>query len=121
MQDRILGPLTMIQLLYAVIGGGAGYSIYMSVPSPWGGIFAFPVLLFTVALIFVKVNERPFLNFFLSMLEFMSNPKRRIWHHQSNDNMQVIIYKPKQHHKQVQTKNIPPERIHELAEKLDQS
>lgn len=119
MQDRILGPLTMIQLVYAVVGGGLAYSILITLPRPFSFVLAAPIAMFTIAVIFVKVNERPFLNFFFAILQFMSSPKQRVWHHGSYDNLKVVIYKTQKAERKIETKQISKEKIHQVATKLD--
>lgn len=119
MQDRIIGPLTMIQFVYAVIGAGACYSIYMALPRPFSIFLAIPVGVFTIAIVFIKINERPFLDFFLAMLQFLSSPKQRIWHHTTTDNLKIVIYKPVSQKHGPDTKDISHEKIAELAKKLD--
>lgn len=121
MQDRIIGPLTMIQLIYAVIGGGLAYSAFMSLPKPLSIITAVPIAIFTFALIFIKVNERPFLDFFLSMVQFMSTPKQRVWHHGAYDNFRVVIFKTRKENKQIQEKHISHTQIEQAAKKSDQA
>ena len=119
MQDRIIGPLTMIQFVYAIIGTGLAYSIVVSVPKPVNYILAAPVALFTIALAFIKINERPFLDFFLAIVNFMSSPKQRIWHHNPGDTMNVVIYKPHKANKVIPTKDISHGKIERLAHRLD--
>ena len=92
MPDRILGPLTMLQFIYAVIGGGGAYVCFMSLPSPLGAILGVIVALFTVAMIFLKINERPFSHFLLSLFRFMSTPKQRVWHKGGTTDLNVEIY-----------------------------
>lgn len=92
MPDRILGPLTMLQFVYAVIGGGGAYVCYMSLPSPLNILLAIIVALFTVAMIFLKINERPFSHFLLSLMRFMSTPKQRVWHKGNATDINVEIY-----------------------------
>lgn len=121
MQDRILGPLTMIQFIYAVIGGGICYAIYMSsIPKPFSYFLIVPVAMFVAAMDFLKINERPFLDFLISVLEFSSVPKQRIWHHEQMPDLRVEIYKAnKQTGPIIQSKNVSREEITALAEKLD--
>jgi hypothetical protein len=118
MQDRIVGPLTMVQFVYAVIGGGLCYSIFMTIPRPYSYLLILPVAAFTVAIVFIKVNERPFINFFLAMIDFFSRPKKRVWRHGSTDNLRVVIYRQRSEPK-YQHKEVSPEKIKELAQKLD--
>ncbi len=121
MQDRIIGPLTMIQFLYAVVGLGFCYGIYMTVPSPISVVLIVPGAMLTVALVFIKINERPFLDFLLAAVQFMSNPKQRIWHHQYVDNLRVVIYSPQKAKSSLadQSKSVSKEEIKQLAQKLD--
>lgn len=122
MQDRILGPLTMVQFIYAVVGGGFCYAIYMSpIPKPFSYFIIVPVALFVIALDFLKVNERPFLDFILSVFEFSSTPRQRLWHHENMSDLKVEIYEPvKQAGPAVQAKTYTKAEIEQLANRLDQ-
>lgn len=120
-QDRILGPLTMIQFIYAVVGGGLCYAVYMAVPAPFSFFLILPIALFVAALIFLKVNERPFLDFIVSVIEFSSTPKQRIWRHNSNlPDLRLEVYQIKKDNgPQVQTKRISKKEMSDFAKKLD--
>ena len=119
-EDRILGPLTMVQFIYAVIGGGICYVIYSVIPAPFSYILISPIALFVVCLIFVKINERPFLLFLISILEYNATPKQRIWHHGNEPDIGVEIYQSKvQTGPTIQPKNISREQIINIAKKLD--
>lgn len=122
MQDRIIGPLTMLQFIYAVIGGGICYGILMSgIPKTIAIIAIIPIAMFVAALIFLKINERPFLDFFLSVIEFSSVPRQRVWKHQNMPDLTLEIYhaQKKNTAPQVQSKNISREEIIDLAKRLD--
>lgn len=94
MPDRILGPLTMIQFVEAVLGGGLAYVCQGSLPSPINTFLAVVVLLFTAAIVFVKINERPFLHYLKAFIKFLSTPKRRVWLKDSPDDFEIEIYTP---------------------------
>lgn len=122
MQDRIIGPLTMLQFMYAVIGGGFCYGVLMSgLPKILAYLIAIPIGLFVAAMIFLKINERPFLDFFLSVLEYSSTPKQRLWHHDNGSDLNVQIYKPKVDNKApvVTAKNYSRADIQKLAKEID--
>lgn len=123
MQDRILGPLTMVQFIYAVVGGAACYAIYMSaIPKPFSYILIVPVAMFVAAMIFIKINERPFLNFLLSVFEFMGAPKQRIWHHQDMTDMRVqVTHVAKNTGPAVEAKHYTREDFRHLANVLDKN
>lgn len=117
-QDRIIGPLSMVQFIYVVIGFGLCYSIFMTIPGPFSYLLIFPTAALTIAIVFIKVNERPFLNFFLSAINFFSKPKKRVWHHQNANNLKVVIYKTRKE-QQYHQKEVSHEQMEELAQKLD--
>lgn len=94
-EDRIVGPLTMIQFVYAVLGAGAGYIMLSMFPSPVGWFFALPIFIFTFCLVFIKVNGRPFGSFLKNLINYLSNPKTRLWH-KADSKIQVEIYQPKE-------------------------
>lgn len=122
MQDRIIGPLTMVQFIYAVVGGGLCYGIFMSgIPRALSIIVIIPIALFVAALIFLKINERPFLEFFLAVIEYTSQPRQRIWRHQNIPDLTVEVYQAKKiaTGPVIQSKKITKEEIAELARRLD--
>lgn len=120
-QDRILGPLTMVQFIYAVVGGGICYGIFNAVPKPFSFFLIVPIALFALALIFLKINERPFLDFLISALEYARSPKKRVWHHENMPDLNLELYKPKEinNHPAAQAKTISHEDIQNAARKLD--
>ena len=89
MQDRIVGPLTMTQFIYAIVGSGASYGLYVSFPKPYSLIMATPIALLTFCMIFVKINEQPFLSFIFHVFEFMSLPKKKVWHQVNEPSVRV--------------------------------
>lgn len=119
-EDRILGPLSMVQFVYAVIGFGFSYVVYSAIPTPFSYIIIAPVLLFVVLLDFVKINERPFLDFFKSAIVYMSMPRQRFWHQGDDTDMDIEFYQVKKDTGPVvQSKGITTEDISALARSLD--
>lgn len=86
LEDKIVGPFTMKQFVYILIGGTIiyGWWNYANTfidPSPMA-IFiplALPVGLLTFCLALVKVNDRPFEIFLLNVFKFIFSPKQRMW------------------------------------------
>ena len=93
-EDKIVGPLTMVQFVYAVVGGGISYFFLTSIPSPLNYILAIPMALFTFCLAFIKVNGQPFTNFLRNIIFYLTSPKTRIWN-KGGTNIRVEIYQPK--------------------------
>lgn len=120
MPDRIVGPLTMIQFIYAVIGGGFCYVISKSMPSPYSYMVIAPIALFVICLDFVKINGRPFLDFFISAIEFLSAPKKRVWHQGSGSDLSIEIYKVEKDKTITPIKQISSKEIADYARQVDE-
>ena len=86
LEDKIVGPFTMKQFLYLMVGGFIIYGWWtyaqqFESPSPMV-IFlalAIPVGLITLSLALVKMNDRPFEFFLLNLFRFVFTPKKRMW------------------------------------------
>lgn len=80
--DKIVGPLTLIQFLYLMVGGIIDYALF-SIVAPVNQLVFFvaaiPVTLIALAFTFLKVQDQPFSHFFVSFLQFLIRPKRRVW------------------------------------------
>ena len=79
-EDKIIGPLTLKQFGYLAGAGGVIFMIYTLVPNFAVFILlSIPVFLFAVALAFLKINGRPFINLIISFIIYMTKPKLFIW------------------------------------------
>ena len=119
-EDKIVGPLTMIQFVYAVVGGGATYLFLISMPAPLNYILAIPAGIFTFCITLVKVNGQPFAHFLKNLLFYLTNPKTRIWNKGSTD-IRVEIYQPKKTEKSdpYADKHYSGKDIERIAEIID--
>jgi hypothetical protein len=83
MEDKITSFLTIRQLIICAIGGGIAYILYISLaPTYYAEVWLPPVafiILLTVAIAFVKINDISFSQWFLLLLEFMIRPRIRVW------------------------------------------
>jgi len=77
--DKIVGPLTMRGLIIAGVGGGIAYFAYMKLDDDTWPFIVVPVVLLTLAIIFVKINDMNFLKWISSLLLLMLTPNRRVW------------------------------------------
>ena len=120
MPDRIIGPLTMIQFVEAVLGGGLAYICYNAFPAPVGILLAILAGCFTVGVVFVKINERPFLFYFVALLKFIATPKQRVWQKGTDNDFDVEIYHPiKQTGTQFEHKQLDKKKLEDIAKQLD--
>jgi hypothetical protein len=84
-EDRIIGPITLRQIILMGIGGGISYMIWGifsqanggATPLPLTIVSAIPFLIFA-AFAFVKINDLSLMRIGLLMLENMSKPRTRI-------------------------------------------
>jgi hypothetical protein len=94
MEDRIVGPLTMVQFVTVMIGGGLVYLSYTVLTPSTFWFVAIPVAIVTLALAFLKVNDQPFPKFAASAMLFIVRPKKRIWQKTDNAETLTIVHKP---------------------------
>jgi len=80
LQDKVIGPLTMIQFLY-VMGGGVIIYLVFNVAGP-GFLFyltAIPVGALSLGLAFLKIQDQPLMHFITAGFIYYLRPKQRIW------------------------------------------
>lgn len=83
MEDKIIGPLTLIQFLYLLAGGVIVYLLFLSFKSSfifW--LLGLPLALVSLALAFLKIQDQPLSYFIKAGLIYLSRPKIRLWQRQ---------------------------------------
>jgi hypothetical protein len=78
-EDRIFGPFTLRQFLFAAGGLGGAYALWSLLPFPIGAIAAVVVAILGGALGFGSVNGRPFLVMVESMVAYAFARKLYLW------------------------------------------
>jgi len=81
-EDKILGPFTLKQFLYIIVGGIIIYVLFNIIGTTNFTLFlliSLPIAALVLALVFVKINERPFVDFFFYFLEFLKEPREKRW------------------------------------------
>ncbi len=78
-EDKIFGPLTVMQFVYLAGGGGFLVALWLVAPLWVAIIFGAPVALLGLALAFYKINERPFVEVLQSWFEYLLKDKLYIW------------------------------------------
>lgn len=80
-EDKIVGPLTLKQLVMLGIGGGITYAVYVSLARNYYiETWLIPTLIpgiLTLLITFVKINGIPFGKWCFLMVEYMMIPKKR--------------------------------------------
>lgn len=80
-EDTIIGPLTMKQFIYAVIGvayGGIMYVLFKDLPVILLLVGGPPTLLMML-LAFYRRQDQPFEAYFLALVNYVGRPKKRLW------------------------------------------
>lgn len=79
-EDKIFGPLTIKQFIYLAGGAGISFVIYSIFPFPIAVLLIVPVVVFSVALAFYKINDRfPFIYIVESAFKYAFGSKLYIW------------------------------------------
>jgi len=82
-EDRIVGPLTLKQIMTVGIGGGISYAVWASASKAWGVVGIVPSIIIwtpcvlSIVFAFVKVNDLSMLKLvFLSIERMLKSPQR---------------------------------------------
>ena len=79
-EDKIFGPLTIKQFIYLVGGAGLSFIAYTFIKPIYISILIIlPILGFTLALAFYKINNKPFINVVEASFYYFFNNKLYIW------------------------------------------
>jgi hypothetical protein len=79
-EDKLFGPLTFRQFLYLVGAGALAFVIWSLIPVAFFAVLlAGPVLAFGIALAFVRINNRPFMNTLEAGFIYLTKSKLYIW------------------------------------------
>ncbi len=82
-EDKIVGPLTLKQLIVIGVGGGITYAIYIFMAKRYFIEVWLPSILpttiLTLCFAFVTINGVPFGKWILLMVEYLKNPRKRMF------------------------------------------
>ena len=86
-EDRIVGPLTLRQLIILAVGFGISYVLFAILNKIYElNVLEYIVIglpgLLAVAFALIRINDIPLMKFMFLFLEFAIKPKKRVWNHQ---------------------------------------
>lgn len=121
MEDRIVGPLTLFQFLYLIIGGMIFYIPFKQGNTVLMILLGIPALILGLAFAFLKVQDQPFSKFIVASIGYYLRPRTRIWH--KGGDMPTL--KINQSHAvkstaSTQPKHFTRDQINNIASRLDQ-
>jgi hypothetical protein len=109
MEDRIVGPLTIIQFVIVVVGGGMAFFLFnlTSLPNIVSRGGAGVIALITAIIAIGKFNDQPMYRFFKYIIAYVVTPKTRVWHKNGGE-VQLIS---RSEHKDDGSKLHAPKRV----------
>jgi hypothetical protein len=89
MEDKIVGPLTLKQMIILAAGGGMAYVVYLALAKTYFWEVWLPpvavVVVITILFTFVRIYNVSFSRFILLFIQFLVLPRQRIWVKKSGD------------------------------------
>lgn len=121
MEDKIIGPLTLIQFLYLLVGGIIDYLLFLTFgPNFFFWILGLPIALFALALTFLKIQDQPLSYFVKAGLSYLSRPKIRLWQREGlHPSIIKVIHKKATTAKPAPKRKIEKSELEKLAYALD--
>ncbi|MBN1258322.1 PrgI family protein [Candidatus Peregrinibacteria bacterium] len=126
-EDKIVGPLSLRQLIIIAVGGGISYVLFALLNKLYElNILEYIVIvipaLISVAAALIKINDITFTRFLLLALEFAIKPKKRIWDHRGIAPLvapDIFDLKPQESQASKEEKEKKPVNLDELSRILD--
>ena len=121
-EDKIVGPLTLKQMIICAIGGTIGYGIFTALAKFYLWITWLPpvaiVTIITIAFAFVKPLDLSFTKWTLRWIEFSLLPRKRLWLKSSAEI--IMEQEPVKRQKKMSKKEDEIYKISEKQKKLSQ-
>jgi energy-coupling factor transporter transmembrane protein EcfT len=84
-EDKVFGPFSLKQFIYLAGGIGLCVIIFLSLPFFVAVILGIPVVVFTGALAFYKVNNKSFIDIVEAAFNFYTNGRLYLWKKQPKE------------------------------------
>ncbi len=121
-EDKIVGPLTLKQLIICGIGGGIAYAIYVALGKDFAWITWLPPVaiigMITILFAFIRPLDLSFTRFLLVYLEFIFLPQKRFWIQASAEVLSNPYETSKLKTRSQQKAEVQEEKLLERAKKL---
>lgn len=124
LEDKIVGPMTLVQFLYVLSGSLIIYALFQVLYSVNLTVFiilAIPIALATVGLAFVKIQDQPLPYFAKAGVFYLLSARIRIWQRSTVEN-KVLAVAPTAKKEEVvfvPKKGIEKSQLEQLAQALD--
>lgn len=121
-EDKVVGPLTIKQFLYLVVGAFVLYILFKILNFFVFIILAIPITAICLALAFVRVNHQPLANMLKNFFGFVKKPDFYIWKRPESKKTKEEKSIPKIVKKEPvsqKEKLIPREKLQEIGWKIE--
>ncbi len=118
-EDKIFGPFTLWQFIYLAGGAGMTALLLLFLPFLLGLILSAPIIALSVALAFLKINGKSFLELLQAGLTFYTSHKEYRW---KKEKVSVLPVTPRESASPQDTRQklrLSPTKLKELAWSLD--
>jgi len=116
-EEKIFGPLSLKQFIYIAGGVGICVALVLYLPRVIGVALAIPLAIFTFALAFYKVNNKPFIEILEAGFNYYFGSRLYLWKREEH---KAAIPAPTTPAVEVRQKlGISQNRLHDLAWSLD--
>lgn len=78
-ENKLFGPLTFKQFVYVLGGAGIIFILYINLPFFLTAVLGAPVAGFSLALAFLKIHGKPFIQVLQNAIKYSSNSKLYLW------------------------------------------
>jgi len=120
-EDKIIGPFTLKQFLYLVVGAVVVYIFYRLFPFFVFLLLSVPVAAICLALAFIRVNQQPLMNVVKNFFRFVKKPDLYVWKKpeikRPSERVDTEIIKKEPINKR--EKLIPREKLQEISWKIE--
>lgn len=120
LEDKIVGPFTAKQFVYLLVGFCITYVLVITIGTgPFAMLIIVPVVALTLSLTFIRVQDRPFEQFIVAVLRYISRPKLRTWNRAGDPPTLVIKRTQKNVFKPVRRAKVTKSALEQLSATLD--
>ncbi len=88
-EDKLFGPLSFRQFAYLTGGAGLCYVVYQTLPTLIAYVLMLALAAFAIALAFVKVNEKPFIDIVEAAFKFVLRGKLYLWKREKPEKKEI--------------------------------
>lgn len=93
-EDKIFGPFTFRQFVYALGGISTGFILWVFLPRFFAILLALPVIALSLAAAFYKINNRPFIDVAIGAVGYYSKSRLYLWRKEEKKESAVGVNKP---------------------------